>query len=1059
MRPQPDQPDRPSRGRRFRRGRPRLVAGRGRAVLASSLFGLIVLLVSLRGLASFYTDLLWFRSLGLGSVYNSILGAKLTLTAVGTLVFFGLCWGSLTVADRIAPTFRPSAGDDDLIERYHAMVGRRAGAVRWGVSLFLSLVVGLSLGGAWNEWVLFRNRVDFGVKDATFHTDVGFFVFQLPFLTTVVAWLFSALVLVLIMTLMAHVVNGGIRFQSELDRVTPQVKAHVSVLLAVLALVKGGQYWLDRYQLTFSTRGTVDGALYVDSNVKLRAIYLLIMISLFAFGLFIANIWRRGWVLPVMAAGLWFFVSTLAGGIVPALVQRGRVDAGGVTRYEKQYLSQNIAATRRAYGLGEVKRVDYDFAGDLEASDLREDASSLESVRLWDPLSMEGAFSAEQDTATFYGIGDVDIDRYELDGEQTPVMVAVRELNTANVPQKAWEATHLVYTHGYGVVAAPADAKTRTGGPRYVSRDVPVETSSGLPEVTRPEIYFGEGKSGYVIVDTDVREIDYEDQNQNQGTVTSRYDGKDGIEVGSGLTGLVRKAAVALRFGDLNPLISGSVNADSKVLIERDVTARVQAVAPFLRVDHDPYPVVLGGRVVYVVDGYTTTSHYPNAQRADTGGLEEDSGLAGASFNYVRNSVKAVVDAYDGTVTLYVSDPKDPIIRAYRKAFPDLFTPLGEAPKKLRDHFRYPEDLFTVQSQMWGRYNVTGPVTFFNKNQAWTPARDAGETDLVKSDSSTTTTSTTVPASSSDGPTPDDRVTPQYLLMTLPGDTEPQFVLVRPFVVFSKSGKKVQSQLKGFMVARSDPGQYGKLETFEISGEPAKGPVQAADAMQSDDQVGALQRDLCDNGSQCSLRNLVMVPVGNSFLYVWSVFVTSSASKIPKLERVIVAYQTADGSLPVAVDESLRGALVKLFGDDVPAGIENSAVSSGGPDPSNGDGEDPEGTTSTTTPGGTTVPGGDETLSAAENALLAKLLKAFDEADAAAKAGDQVAYAEKIVEARGYAAELAELRDRATSNGSGNGSGGPGSGGTSGSTPTTTAPKRTTTTTTPARTTTTTAGA
>lgn len=294
MRPQPDLPRRPSRReRKARRGS--LLAGRGRTILAVSLATLFVLLISLRGIALFYTDFLWFDSLGLSSVWSTVLGSKLSLTLIGAAIFMVLCWGNLAIAERIAPAFRPSNGEDDLIDRYHEVVGEKARLVRLGVALFLSVVVGVSLGSSWNEWILFTNRVDFGQKDATFNTDIGFYVFQLPFLTTVAGWLFSALILVLIVTLMAHIMNGGIRFNTQLNRVTPQVKAHVSVLLGALALVQGGRYWLGRYQLTFSTRGTVDGATYTDVNVQLRVTYLLILISVFAFGLFITNIWRRGW--------------------------------------------------------------------------------------------------------------------------------------------------------------------------------------------------------------------------------------------------------------------------------------------------------------------------------------------------------------------------------------------------------------------------------------------------------------------------------------------------------------------------------------------------------------------------------------------------------------------------------------------------------------------------------------------------------------------------------------------------------------------------------------------
>lgn len=1015
MSPEPDSPSRRLTRRERKRLRGSRFAGRGRLIVGIILAGLFVLLISLRGIASFYTDYLWFDSLSLTSVWRTVLGAKFSLTLIGAGIFFALCWGNLTIADRLAPAFRPSNGDDDLIERYHELIGERTGLVRGAVAVVLAAIVGLGLGTGWNEWILFTHRVDFHQKDATFHTDIGFYVFQLPFLTLAAAWLFSALILVLILVTLAHVVNGGIRFHTQLDRVTPQVKAHISVLLGALALVQGGRYWLDRYQLTFSHRGVVDGATYTDSNVQLRVIYLLIAISVFAFALFIANIGRRGWVLPVMGVSLWLFVTVLAGGLVPAFVQRFRVEPAE-SSMEAKYIEQNIDATRKAYGLAGVDSSSFEFDGDLTDADLASDAQTIRNIRLWDTSVMRDAYEREQQIKSFYAINDVDIDRYLIDGQLTQVMIGARNLRTAGVPQSSWEATHLAYTHGYGVVAAKANSKDASGGPDLLAEDIPVRTSGGLPETDRPGIYFGENKSGYVIVNTGRREIDYQDGDNK--TKFTTYDGKDGIRLGSGFNGYVRRAAFALRFGDVNPLISGNIESRSKVLIERDVTARLEAVAPFLAYDHDPYVVLLGDDVKYVVDAYTTTANYPNAQRADTGGLDGSSGLRGRSFNYARNSVKAVVDAYDGTVQLYVVDDEDPIIRAYQKAFPDLFTDGDKAPEELRDHFRYPEDLFRVQTQMWTKYHVADPDTFYNGSDAWSIPAEPGA-DALTDDSSTTT------AVGADGQTltSANRFEPQYLLQRLPGEDTESFVLMRPFVAAaseSSSGRTEQRLLTSFMVASSDPDDYGRLRTYVMRGSDLPdGPSIVADNMLSDPDVSELHTLLCQSGSSCELRNLVMVPVGDSLLYVRSLFVRGDESSVPRLERVITSYQGPDGT-NIAVEPTLRGALQALGFDDIPDGIEDTEV-------------DPDTTTPTT---------GDETSSGTddqtdqEDVLIGKIVKAFDEADAAAKDGDQVTYAKKIEEAKGYAKQLEKLRGEADDS-----TNEPG-----GATPTTTTPADVTTT-------------
>ena len=1005
MRPQPDLPRRPSRRDRRNGGERRSrLAGRGRLIVGLALVALFIVLISLRGVASFYTDYLWFDSLHLSAVWRRVLLTKTTLTLIGAVLFFGLCWSNLLIAERLAPVFRPTTGEDDLIERYHAMVGRRAWLVRSGVSAFLALIVGLSLGSAWNEWILFSHRVDFGQKDATFHTDIGFYVFQLPFLNTVAGWLFSALLLTLFVTLLAHVVNGGIRFNTQLDRVTPQVKAHISVLLGVLALVQTGRYWLDRYRLTFSSRGVVDGATYTAVNVEVRALYLLMAISLFAFALFIVNIRRRGWVLPGMAVGLWILVAVLAGGLVPAFVQRFRVDPNKIA-LDGKYVGNNIQATQQAYGLSSVETTKYDWRKSLDSADLEANAGTLANVRLWDPTEVQKSFTKQQRSKSFYEINDVDVDRYDLNGKQTQVMIAARDLSQAGVPNSSWDATHLAYTHGYGVVASAANAKTGSGDPALVAEDIPVKTSSDLPQVSnkRSGIYFGENKSGYVIVGSKRPEIDYQDSSNKN--VTTTYKGADGVRIGSGAKGFMRKLAFALRFGDPNPLLSSNVTSKSKVLLERDVTARAKSVAPFLAYDHDPYMVLVDGKLQYVLDAYTTTDNFPNAQQADTTGVDSGSGLRGRSFNYARNSVKAVIDAYDGTVTLYVVDPKDPIIRAYEKAFPELFTKVSEAPKVLREHFRYPEDLFTVQTQMWAKYHVSDPTDFLNQNDQWAVPDKSGEASTASSNDTTTGTTTGTTTSGSDqssanGPEQTDSATgkyeSQYLLMALPGEKNESFVLLRPYVSStsdSKDKETSQDQMRSFIVANSDPDHYGEIKSYVLPATdlPA-GPTRASEDIQGDEAVASQFRALC-NQNTCSFAAPSILPIGDALLYVQSFFVAGGSTGAPKLEQVIVSYQRANDP-KVAIATNLRDALAKIFGEDIPAGIEHTGSTAAGSDA--GDSGDT---------------GSKGTVAQRESVLIDKIVSAFDGADDALKDGDLEAYGKKIKLAEKYAGQLQKLRD------------------------------------------------
>ncbi|MCB1006719.1 MAG: UPF0182 family protein, partial [Acidimicrobiales bacterium] len=711
--------------RRERRRR----SGRGRIILVVAAVALFLLATSLRGIAGFYTEYLFFDSLGLENVWSGVLGARIVLGLIFTGLFFVLMLANLVIADRLAPRFRPAGPEEELLERYHQAVGRRAGLVRVGVALLFAIIAGSGVSSQWNSWILFTNRVDFGITDPLFDTDVGFYVFQLPFLSFVVNWLFAAFVIIFIVTAVAHYLNGGIRVQAPIQRVTPQVKAHLSVLLGILALIKAVDYWLQRYELTVSSRGVVEGATYTDVNAQLPAIYLLLLIALLSFCLFIANIWRRGWVLPVLAVGLWAFVAIVAGGIYPTFIQRFQVQPAESTK-ERPYIRDNIEATRAAMNLAEVETQTFEYDESLTASDLIDNAETVRNIRLLDPGIVNDTYQRLQADRGFYRFTDLDVDRYEIDGQTTQVVIGVRELNEAGVPQQSWEGKTLAFTHGYGAAVAPANAVNSAGQPNFIVSGVPVQTPDNIP-VDQPQLYIGERQTGYAIVGTDRQEVDY--VSDSGETVPFAYDGEGGVRLNS----FVRKAAFALRFGDIDPLISDFVQDDSRLIFLRDVRQRVETLAPFLRYDSDPYPVILDGRVYYVLDAYTTSSEYPYAQSADNEQLSSESGLNG-SFNYVRNSAKAVVDAYDGNVVLYEMPGEDPILSAYRNAFPELFADFEDMPDGLADHLRYPEDLFRVQTNMWARYHIGDAQDFYEQTGGWEVAQDPG-TDVTGSPQTQTT--------------------------------------------------------------------------------------------------------------------------------------------------------------------------------------------------------------------------------------------------------------------------------------------------------------------------------
>ena len=926
--PPPPPPSRPAFGRRTRRPGSRRVR-----VIA---FGLLivgsVLMLSMRGLAGFYTDYLWFDQLGYGDVFRSVLLAQVVLVALFTALFFVICFVNLTVADRLAPIVRPPGPEEDLLARYHVAVGRRARMVRVVGSALLALLAGLGVSDRWQEWLLFTNGGDFGIEDAQFGKDIGFYVFKMPFTSFVVGWLFGTLIVTLVVTTVLHYLNGGIRLQTVGERVQPAVKAHLSLLLGLLALVKAADYWLARYELTTSTRGAVHGATYTDVKAQLPAINLLILISLFAVILLIVNIRRRGWVLPVLAVGLWAFVALVMGNIYPAVIQNLRVEPAESEK-EAEYIGRNIEATRQAFGLDDVTVLQLDGMDNvITGEDLLANPGTVRNIRVLDPLVVQGTFDRLQGEREFYRFSrELDSDRYLVGGEPTQVMIGARELEP-NVT-RSWESQHVAFTHGYGVALAPVSRVRATGDPEFLIGDLPIsiDPSMGVT-IDQPQIYVGEELGGYAIVGASRDEVDYTDENQE--TLEVRYadiGGEGGVSMGS----LVRRVAFSLRFGELEPLISNFITEDSRVIYVRDVRERVEKLAPFLRFDADPYPVLHEGGIVYVIDGYTTTNRYPYAQRASVRELPSQSGLR-SGFNYVRNSVKAVVDAFDGSVTFYVADTDDPIIRAYEGAFGSLFRPISEMPVELVEHLRYAEDLFRIQTELWGAYHVDDTENFYQRASEWAVSQDPGRTgegarDLVLVDEQGIRIGTR-----------DMRMAPYRTMLDLPGGDETEFVILRAFVPLDE--QDARKELAAYIVGRSDDEHYGELVLYRPPTSNFDGPALSEERIRNDEEVATLQTLLSQRGSTVLFGELLLVPIENSVLYVRPLYVQAEGDNtVPELERVIVAVGEAvvmadslQEALEVLTDTDLAGIFGESTGASTPSG-DNTGDSTG-----DGAGADPK---------------------------------------------------------------------------------------------------------------------
>ncbi len=936
---------------------------------------LVLVLLSLRGIATFWTDYLWFDSIGFSSVWTTLVFSRVVLVLIATVVAFALLFLNLLLADRLAPRTPMPAGspDEELVERFQGWVSARITRFRLGVAGFFGLLIGLGAGSWWEDWLLFRNHQSFGITDPVFSKDIGFYVFDVPFYRDLFGWAFQFFLIATLVVAALHYLNGGIQVQPRRQHVASGVKVHLSVLLAVLALLKAGGYWLDRYDLLYSTRGAVVGATYTDVHAQLPALNLLIGISVVAAVLLLVNIRMKGWTLPAVAVGLWLITSIALGGIWPAAVQRFSVQPDEINK-ELPYVGRNIEATRAAFDLSGVEIRDFAAAEDLTATDVSVSGPTMSNVRLWDPKVLLTTYRQLQELRPFYQFLDVDVDRYVIEGVLNQVMLAGRELDDSNLPDSGWVNKHLVFTHGYGSVVSPANTVTPEGLPDFLVKDItPGDGVPGILDIAQPRIYFGEAlqPGSYVIVGTKEKEVDYPVESGAETVAFNSYDGTGGIEVGS----FFRRAAFALRFADINTLISGQITPDSKVLMVRNLRDILTKAAPFLYPDADPYLVVLDGRLVWVQDMYTVTSRYPYSTsagddgstslgRAATGRLSVGSGLPG-DFNYIRNSVKATVDAYDGTVHYYVVDETDPLIRSYRDIFPALFSTFDEMPADLQNHLRYPEDLFRVQSDLYTRYHVTDARVFFNNGDPWEIARDPSTTpsDTLRFD-----------FGAANRP-----MVPYYLLMELPGEPDLSYLALQPFTAATKPN------MVSFLIAKSDKATYGDLIDFELPRDSfVDGPGQVGARINQDPDISREFTLLGQQGSEVVQGNMLVVPIHESILYVQPIYISarsggSDASALPEFKRVIVVYGDK-----IAMRNTLSEALAAVFGEGGGGG--------GG------------------TGGGGELPGD---LTGAVAQLLDQADAAYTRADTALRNGDLGTYQQELENARSLIDQAIALLDQA----------------------------------------------
>jgi uncharacterized protein len=841
---------------------------------------IIVILASLRTLASIYTDGLWFSSVGHHNVFSTLLVIKLGLFGVFGAIFFVVMWVNLVVCDRLASEDLAAVQKDELVRRYQQIVRPYAGRLYIALAIVMALIAASGTIGEWQNWILFRHGGNFGVKDPQFHKDIGFYVFKLPFLNFVVDWTLAILIVTLVVSIIFHYLNGGILPQRGIPRVRPAVKAHLSVLLALIALTKAVGYILQRWGLVNAHDGFVDGAGYTDVHARLPAQLLLVVVSIFAAAILLFNIRRQGWTLPILAVGIWAFVALVVGVIYPALLQTLRVTPAQ-SSLEAPYIKRNIEATNAAYNLNQVAVKSFNATTSVSATTVAQSAPTLNNIRLWDPdqsITLQ-TFQRQQAIKSYYQFQSLGVDRYTVGGQVTPVLIGVRDIAPGNLPSQSWVNQHLQYTHGNGAVVALANRAQSNGNPTYGIKDVPPSSSHGLPKITQPNVYFAAGETGYVVADTKQLELNY--QRGNGTNVESHYASKGGVQ----MTSLLKRAAFALRLGDFNLLISDQITNKSRILFVRDPVQIAQKAAPFLTFNQNPYAVVNDGQIYWIVDGYTTTNQYPYSQNADTQQVASGSSLPG-SYNYVRNSVKVVINAYSGKTTFFNADPSDPILQAYEAAFPNLFTPLSKLSPGLRAHLRYPPDIFSIQSAIYGRYHLTSPAQFYSASNAWQLSPTAG----AGPQSQSLQVQVTFNQQGQEVSSSPSRMAPLYQVTEIPGAASKTqaYTVTDAYVPATQSNTSGANNpnLSAFMVGTSDPGDYGKLTVYETP-QGTTGPANADAYIQQNQTVSKDITLLNHDGSQVLLGNTLMVPVGQSIVYLRPLYVASSSSPQPQLTYVI----------------------------------------------------------------------------------------------------------------------------------------------------------------------------
>lgn len=877
-----------------------------------------------------YTEWLWFTELGYDSVWLKQWGVQL----LAFVVFFIIAFLILLVNWQIARVTARSSNASSTFPEI-PMLGR---GINWavnGVGLFLSYLFASAGASQWEAFLRYYYSVPFGTADPVFNLDISFYLFDLPIYAFLRGWLMGLLLMTLIGVVFIYGINDWRKVQTTpefLFQLAP-LRRQVAILAALFLVLWAVGDWLATYGLLFSQRGVVFGASYTDLNASLIALWLQMALMLLLALTVALNAFSLNLRLPMIAGGLWLAASLLVGTLYPGILQNYVVEPNELAR-EFEYIEDNIEFTRLGFGLDKVETRPFTVDQQMTTQDLDDNQAALQNVRVWDPRPLLQTYSQLQELRPYYEFVGIDIDRYNIDGLNRQVMLSGRELNKDQLSANSWVNRKLEFTHGYGVVMNPVDRFTEQGQPEFFISDLPPKSTIEL-EVTRPELYYGElqPSSGddVVFVGSGLEEFDYPSGNEN---VYTHYEGKGGVALG----GFMQKLLFAVRFGDYNLMLSEYITPETRVMFHRQIEERVQRITPFLTLDSDPYLVVADGRLVWMLDAYTISNNFPYSTPESNG-----------RFNYIRNAAKITVDAYDGNVIYYMASTDDPIVQTYSRAFPNLFKDLSEMPPVLLDHIRYPEDLFTVQTEQYLTYHMTDVQVFYNKEDLWEIPNELFADTQVK-------------------------VEPYYVIFSLPGESETEFLLIRPYVPRGKQN------MIAWIAVRNDVPHYGEMIAYKLpKQELIFGPSQIESRIDQDPIISSQISLWNQQGSGVIRGNLIVMPLGNSFLYVEPLYLQSESSALPELKRVIVASPTR-----IIMRETLSEALAALVDADIP---DNAVATEEEAGNSATEEEFPEASTNNTV----TAP-----IDASLEELIDSANRHFEAAEAAQQAGDWATYGREL---------------------------------------------------------------